>query len=80
MIGPPPPQRRRTQYRCTISAGEALRTSRELLWGIPPKGGDCVERKKELVLALAELIRASAEFIRRLAELLRLFKKRNPSR
>ena len=39
----------------------------EAAWGIPPKGGDSVERITKLLQALAKLIAA-------IAELLRLFK------
>jgi hypothetical protein len=40
----------------------------------PPKGGENVERIKELVLACVALLQALAELLQRLAELIRLFK------
>ena len=49
--------------------GDHYRTSSEAAWGIPPKGGDSVERTTKLLQALAKLIAA-------IAELLRLFKTR----
>jgi hypothetical protein len=43
---------------------------RVAVWGIPPKGGDSVEEKIKLVIAVLQLLLAIAELIRLILTLL----------